>query len=87
MNDSNITPQPADPTRPRAFNREEHQGHVGDEYLAPTSSATTPASRHWTLYWADRNSRWHRYDDLEATPHLDELITEIDEDPTCIFFG
>jgi len=45
------------------------------------------ASRHWTLYWADRNHRWHRYDDLEATPNLDALITEIDEDPTCIFFG
>ena len=41
----------------------------------------------WALYWADRNSRWHRYDDLEATDVLDAVLAEIDEDPTCIFFG
>ena len=41
----------------------------------------------WTLYWADRNSRWHRYDDLEPTTNLDDVLTEINEDPTCIFWG
>jgi hypothetical protein len=40
----------------------------------------------WTLYWADRNSRWHRYDDLEPGT-TDQLLDEIDEDPTCIFWG
>jgi hypothetical protein len=46
-----------------------------------------PGSRRWTLYWADRNSRWHRYDDVDPTTDLDRLIAEIDSDPTCIFFG
>jgi hypothetical protein len=46
-----------------------------------------PSSRRWTLYWADRNSRWHRYDDVDPTTDLDALIAEIDSDPTCIFFG
>ena len=46
-----------------------------------------PSTARWALYWADRNSRWHRYDDLEPTTDLDEVIAEIDEDPTCIFFG
>ena len=46
-----------------------------------------PPTLTWSLYWADRNSRWHRYDDLEATTNLDEVIAEIDNDPTCIFFG
>ena len=46
-----------------------------------------PTSRQWILYWADRNSRWHRYDDLEPTSVVDDLINEIDRDPTCIFFG
>ena len=46
-----------------------------------------PTSQHWTLYWADRNSRWHRYDDLEPTANLDDVLAEIDEDPTCIFWG
>jgi hypothetical protein len=46
-----------------------------------------PSTEQWTLHWADRNSRWHRYDDLEPTPDVGDLITEIDRDPTCIFFG
>jgi hypothetical protein len=46
-----------------------------------------PSSRRWTLYWAGRNSRWHRYDDVDPTTDLDTLIAEIDSDPTCIFFG
>ena len=46
-----------------------------------------PTARAWTLYWADRNSRWHPYDDLEPTGDLDAVLREIDEDRTCIFFG
>jgi DUF3024 family protein len=46
-----------------------------------------PTALAWTLYWADRNSRWHPYDDLEPTKDLDAVLREIDEDPTCIFFG
>ena len=38
----------------------------------------------WTLYWADRNRRWHRYDDLDP-PQLDDLLKEIDEDPLSAF--
>ena len=49
--------------------------------------ATAPCVKAWTLYWADRNSRWHRYDDLEPTTNLDDVLTEINEDPTCIFWG
>ena len=41
----------------------------------------------WTLYWADRNRRWHRYNYLDPTPQLDDLLKEIDEDPLCMFWG
>ena len=41
---------------------------------------------HWSLYWADRNGRWHRYDDLEPGP-VDKVLNEIEADPTCIFWG
>jgi hypothetical protein len=41
----------------------------------------------WTLWWSDRNGRWHRYDDVGPTPDLDPLLREIDEDPTGIFWG
>ncbi len=46
-----------------------------------------PTSTRWTLYWADRNSRWHRYDRLQPTSSLDDLINEIGQEPTCIFLG
>lgn len=41
----------------------------------------------WSLWWPDRNGRWHRYDDLDPTPDIDVLIRQIDEDPTAIFWG
>lgn len=44
------------------------------------------AARHWTLYWADRNSRWHLYDDIEPGT-VTELLAEIDRDPTSTSGG
>ncbi len=41
----------------------------------------------WTLYWRDRNHRFHRYPYLEPTPDIVELLDEIDRDPTGIFWG
>ena len=43
-------------------------------------------THYWSLYWADRNGRWHRYDDLEPSP-VDKALNEIEGDPTCIFWG
>ena len=40
----------------------------------------------WTLYWADRNGRWHRYQETEPGT-VEQLLNEIDQDPTCIFWG
>ncbi|MDQ2875188.1 MAG: DUF3024 domain-containing protein [Actinomycetota bacterium] len=47
----------------------------------------TPATGVWTLYWRDRNLRFHRYDQLEPSPSIDDLLKEIDRDPTAIFWG
>lgn len=44
-------------------------------------------SRGWELYWADRDSNFHVYDLVEPTQNVAKLLDEIDEDPTCIFFG
>jgi hypothetical protein len=41
----------------------------------------------WTLHWADRNGRWVRYPDLEPSPRLDDLLTEIDRDAAGAFWG
>jgi hypothetical protein len=46
-----------------------------------------PKATTWALYSADRNERWHRYDDLGPTLSLDALLDEIDRGPTGIFWG
>lgn len=41
----------------------------------------------WALYCADRNSRWHIYDLVVPTKNLQELIDQVEEDKTGIFWG
>lgn len=62
---------------------------LGSEWLRQPIAQLryNPDDRHWRLYYADRNSRWHSYDMVEPTTNLAELIAEIDHDPTCIFWG
>jgi Protein of unknown function (DUF3024) len=43
-----------------------------------------PDSHLWTLYWDDRNSCWHRYDDLDPGT-ADQLLDETNDD--SIFWG
>ena len=46
-----------------------------------------PPSGEWTLYSADRHSRWHEYDFIGPSTDVDVLLAEIDDDPTSIFWG
>jgi hypothetical protein len=41
----------------------------------------------WTLFWCDRNERWHSYDGFEDRRDFSELLQEVEADPTCIFWG
>jgi hypothetical protein len=47
----------------------------------------TKAHSTWTLYYRDRNLRFHQYDPKPPTASIDELLDEIDRDPTAIFWG
>jgi Protein of unknown function (DUF3024) len=47
----------------------------------------TAADKSWTLYWRDRNLRFHAYDACPPSMSVDELLTQIDRDPTGIFWG
>lgn len=47
----------------------------------------TKASCTWTLYWRDRNSKFHVYDLIRPADNIAELLAEIDRDPTGIFWG
>jgi hypothetical protein len=46
-----------------------------------------PEGSRWYLYYPDRNVRWHKYYDLDPSEDLDDLLREVDEDPTGIFWG
>ena len=41
----------------------------------------------WSLYWADRNSRWNAYEGFHEASDLNELLAEVDRDPTGVFWG
>ncbi|MCC6808532.1 MAG: DUF3024 domain-containing protein [Deltaproteobacteria bacterium] len=41
----------------------------------------------WLLKCADRNGRWRAYDRVGATKRFEDLLGEIDRDPTGIFWG
>jgi hypothetical protein len=56
-------------------------------HLAIAKFRYYPSNGQWTLYWADRNSRWHLYPEVEPTPHFEILLQEVDRDPSGIFFG
>jgi hypothetical protein len=46
-----------------------------------------PKNQEWTLYWADRNSKWHPYEEVESNKNFEALLKEVHEDPTGIFWG
>ncbi len=47
----------------------------------------TQRTKLWTLYWVDRNGKFHNYDRIKPTLNVQTLLDEIDTDPTNIFWG
>ena len=41
----------------------------------------------WTLYFIDSNDKTRPYPNCEPSAEIQDLLDEIDEDPTCIFWG
>jgi hypothetical protein len=41
----------------------------------------------WTLYWRDRNEKWHLYTEITPVKNVEEIINEVDKDPSGIFWG
>ena len=46
-----------------------------------------PKSKKWSLYCKYRDERWHEHIDSIPTTNFKELVDEVDEDPTGIFWG
>jgi hypothetical protein len=47
----------------------------------------TKASATWSLFGRDGNLRFHAYDRLPPSPRVEDLLAEIDRDPTALFWG
>ena len=44
-------------------------------------------SMKWKLYWRNQHEKWFSYDGFESKTEIKDLLKEIDEDPTCVFWG
>ena len=44
-----------------------------------------PKEKNWTLYQLDRNDKWFIYGGRVHNGNIEDLLQEIDEDPTEIF--
>lgn len=59
----------------------------GEWTSMPVAQFRLDPTGQWTLWWADRNNRWHEYDDVRAGAGFEELLTEVGQDPTAVFWG
>ena len=46
-----------------------------------------PSSHTWSLRWRDRNGRFHGYEGFSGVRQFTALVSEVERDPTHIFFG
>jgi len=53
----------------------------------PSTGCTTSTTRRWALHRRDRNPRFHRYDQLPASPHVGDLLHEVDRNPSAIVWA
>jgi len=54
----------------------------------PIAQLRHTGNGYWLLLWPDRRDRWQRYPLApDPTRDLDSLLTELDEDGICLFWG
>jgi hypothetical protein len=47
----------------------------------------TKSTKVWVLYWRDRDLGFHVYDLAAPSESVEVLLSEVDRDPTAIFWG
>ncbi len=57
----------------------------GRRCVAPRSDTRVMVT--WTLYFGDRYDKWTLYFDLDSHQPIDVIINELEQDPTCLFWG
>lgn len=80
-------------SRPRHLTIVQRRAPWREEYGPQRTSVPIARMRYtktagvWTLYWRDRRLRFHLFDLLPPSRSVEDLLAEIDRDPTCIFWG
>ena len=46
-----------------------------------------PNNNKWALYCRNRNEKWFIYMNIDDCENLEDLLKEVDDDPTGIFWG
>lgn len=41
----------------------------------------------WSLYWWRHTGKWYKYEEVQPSNDLQELVNEVDEDPIALFWG
>jgi hypothetical protein len=59
----------------------------GPEWTSTSVARFRWSEGRWSLYWPDRNGRWHRDEHAPDTSDLQVLLDVVDADPTGIFWG
>jgi hypothetical protein len=62
-------------------------GSPGEWTSMPIAQPRYEDDGKWTLFFANQYRKWVRYPELEPKQPIDVLISEINQDPTCIFWG
>jgi hypothetical protein len=63
------------------------RGAHGEWTKMPIAQIRYEGDGPWTLYFGDRNGKWTTYFDLDANQDIDVILDEIENDPTCVFWG
>ena len=63
------------------------RGPTGEWTSMPIAQLRYEGDGAWTLYFGDRHGKWVVYPALEPRQRVDAIINELEEDPTCIFWG
>jgi hypothetical protein len=63
------------------------RGAPGEWTSMPIAQLRYEGDGEWTLYFGDRYGKWTMYFDLDPKQPVDTIIKELEEDPTCVFWG
>jgi hypothetical protein len=63
------------------------RGAPGEWTSMPIAQLRYQNGGSWALYFGDRYGKWTLYFDLEPGQPIDVVLDELEEDPTCVFWG